>query len=93
MFIYLSGEIHTNWRDEIINKCKDLNLNIKFYSPVTDHEQSDDIGIKILGNEEKNFVNDCLDTSFIGQGSYVKNFEKNFSEFVNCKYGITNTRK
>jgi len=44
-----------------------------------------------LGNEEKNFVNDCLDTSFIGQGSYVKNFEKNFSEFVNCKYGITTT--
>ena len=53
--VYLSGEIHTNWRDEIINKCKDLNLNITFYSPVTDHELSDDVGIKILGNEEKNF--------------------------------------
>ena len=49
--VYLSGEIHTNWRDEIINKCKDLNLNITFYSPVTDHELSDDVGIKILGNE------------------------------------------
>ena len=56
--IYLSGEIHTNWRDEIINKCKDLNLNITFYSPVTDHELSDDIGIKILGNEEKKFWHD-----------------------------------
>ena len=56
--VYLSGEIHTNWRDEIINKCKDLNLNIKFYSPVTDHELSDDIGIKILGNEEKKFWHD-----------------------------------
>ena len=53
--VYLSGEIHTNWRDEIINKCKDLNLNIKFYSPVTDHGLSEDVGIKILGNEEKNF--------------------------------------
>ena len=56
--IYLSGEIHTNWRDEIINKCKDLNLNITFYSPVTDHELSDDVGIKILGNEEKKFWHD-----------------------------------
>ena len=56
--IYLSGEIHTNWRDEIINKCKDLNLNITFYSPVTDHGLSDDVGIKILGNEEKKFWHD-----------------------------------
>ena len=56
--VYLSGEIHTNWRDEIINKCKDLNLNITFYSPVTNHGLSDDVGIKILGNEEKNFWHD-----------------------------------
>ena len=56
--VYLSGEIHTNWRDEIINKCKDLNLNITFYSPVTDHGLSDDVGIKILGNEEKKFWHD-----------------------------------
>tara|TARA_B100001769_G_scaffold33927_1_gene22263 strand:- start:160 stop:606 length:447 start_codon:yes stop_codon:yes gene_type:complete len=56
--VYLSGEIHTNWRDEIINKCKDLNLNITFYSPVTDHDLSDDVGIKILGNEEKKFWHD-----------------------------------
>ena len=58
LIVYLSGEIHTNWRDEIINKCKDLNLNITFYSPVTDHELSDDVGIKILGNEEKKFWHD-----------------------------------
>ena len=56
--VYLSGEIHTNRRDEIINKCKDLNLNITFYSPVTDHGLSDDVGIKILGNEEKKFWHD-----------------------------------
>ena len=28
--VYLSGEIHTNWRDEIIKKCKNLNLQIEF---------------------------------------------------------------
>ena len=44
-----------------------------------------------LGTKEKNFVNDCLDTSFIGQGPYVKDFEKKFSTFVNCEYGITTT--
>ena len=44
-----------------------------------------------LGDKEKEFVNDCLETSFIGQGSYVKKFEKVFSNFVNCKYGITTT--
>ena len=32
-----------------------------------------------LGNKEKDFVNDCLKTSFIGQGSYVNEFEKSFS--------------
>ena len=44
-----------------------------------------------LGNKEKDFVNDCLKTSFIGQGSYVNEFEKSFSKFVNCDYGITTT--
>ena len=47
-------------------------------------------GIK-LGDKEKEFVNDCLKTSFIGQGPYVKKFEEVFSNFVNCKYGITTT--
>ncbi len=45
----------------------------------------------LIGSKEKEFVNDCLDKSFIGQGSYVKDFENEFSKFVNCKYGITTT--
>ena len=44
-----------------------------------------------LGEKEKEYVNECLNTSFIGQGSYVKNFEKEFSKFCNCDYGITTT--
>ena len=44
-----------------------------------------------LGDKEKEFVDDCLKTSFIGQGPYVKKFEEVFSNFVNCKYGITTT--
>ena len=44
-----------------------------------------------LGVKEKEFVNDCLETSLISQGSYVKDFEKTFSKFVNCDFGITTT--
>ena len=56
--VYLSGEIHTNWREEIIDLCKKENLNISFSSPVTDHEASDYCGVDILGEEEKNFWKD-----------------------------------
>ena len=56
--VYLSGEIHTKWRDEIIKKCENLELPIKFLSPVTNHELSDDVGIEILGKEDKKFWHD-----------------------------------
>ena len=56
--VYLSGEIHTDWRDEIMNLCKKNNLNIPFSSPVTNHDASDNCGIEILGSEEKNFWKD-----------------------------------
>ena len=56
--VYLSGEIHSNWRDEIIQLCNDEGLNITFTSPVTDHEASDNCGVEILGHEENNFWKD-----------------------------------
>ena len=56
--VYLAGEIHTNWREEIIDDCKREKLDIKFSSPVTDHESSDNCGIEILGKEEKNIWKD-----------------------------------
>ena len=56
--VYLSGEIHTNWREEIIQKCEVLGLPIEFLSPVTNHELSDDVGVEILGKEDKKFWHD-----------------------------------
>ena len=56
--VYLAGEIHTNWREEIIENCKKENLDIQFSSPVTDHASSDDCGVEILGPEEKNIWKD-----------------------------------
>ena len=55
--VYLSGEIHTDWRQKIIAGCKDNNLSISFSSAVTDHEASDAAG-DLLGDEEKGFWRD-----------------------------------
>ena len=56
--VYLSGEIHTNWREEIIQKCEVLGLPIEFLSTVTNNELSDDVGVEILGKEDKKFWHD-----------------------------------
>ena len=56
--VYLSGEIHKEWRNEIINKSNELNLPIEFLSPNTNHELSDDVGVEILGKEDKKFWHD-----------------------------------
>jgi len=56
--VYLSGEIHSDWRQEIINLCKKEKLNISFSSPITNHEASDNCGVEILGHEEKDFWKD-----------------------------------
>lgn len=42
--VYLSGEIHTDWRQQIIDGCQSLDLDVQFSSPVTNHEASDAAG-------------------------------------------------
>lgn len=56
--VYLSGEIHTDWRERIVNGCIQAGLDIEFMSPVTDHTESDDCGAKILGEEQQPFWRD-----------------------------------
>ena len=56
--VYLSGEIHTNWREEIKEKSKILYLPIEYTDPVTNHELSDNCGPKILGSENNKFWHD-----------------------------------
>lgn len=55
--VYLSGEIHTNWREEIIQGAKKLGLDIEFTSAVTDHDASDAAGDH-LGAENNPFWRD-----------------------------------
>ena len=54
--VYLSGEIHTNWREEIIEACE--GLDVTFSAPVTDHGASDDCGVAIMGAEPDKFWHD-----------------------------------
>ncbi|WP_162653220.1 YtoQ family protein [Lentilitoribacter sp. Alg239-R112] len=56
--IYLSGEIHTNWREDIMQGCEAEKLDVSFSAPVTDHDASDDCGVAILGDEDKKFWHD-----------------------------------
>lgn len=54
--VYLSGEIHTDWREQIIAGSKDL--DVSYNSAVTDHDASDDCGVAILGAEPNKFWHD-----------------------------------
>jgi len=54
--VYLSGEIHTDWREQIIDGAK--GLDVSFSVPVTDHSASDDCGVAILGPEDNKFWHD-----------------------------------
>ena len=54
--VYLSGEIHTDWREQIIAGAK--GLDVSFSAPVTDHAASDDCGVAILGPEPDKFWHD-----------------------------------
>ena len=54
--IYLSGEIHTDWREQITAAAQ--GLDVVFSGPVTDHAASDDCGVAILGAEADKFWHD-----------------------------------
>ena len=56
--VYLSGEIHSDWRERIIEGAASADLPITFTAPVTDHEASDDCGVAILGDEPNSFWKD-----------------------------------
>lgn len=55
--VYLSGEIHSDWREKIISSCKEKGLDIDFTSAITNHESSDAAG-DCLGEESSSFWRD-----------------------------------
>ena len=56
--LYLSGEIHTDWREQIEAGCRQADLPVSIDTPVTHHEASDDCGVAILGAEPNKFWHD-----------------------------------
>ena len=56
--VYLSGEIHSDWRNEIAQAVKAKGLDVTIAAPVTDHGASDDCGVVIMGNESDKFWHD-----------------------------------
>lgn len=56
--IYLSGEIHSDWREQIARGIEAAGLPVELYSPVTVHEDSDDCGVAIFGGEEDKYWHD-----------------------------------
>ena len=58
--VYLSGEIHTDWRERIEKGARAADLDVVFSAPVTDHAASDDCGVAILGDEDSSFWKDHL---------------------------------
>ena len=56
--VYLSGEIHSDWRERIAMGVREKGLPVTLLAPVTDHPASDECGVKILGEEEQGFWKD-----------------------------------
>jgi YtoQ family protein len=56
--VYLSGEIHSDWRRQIAAGIEQAGLPVRLSSPVTDHGASDDAGTGTLGEEAEAFWRD-----------------------------------
>lgn len=62
--VYLAGEIHSSWREEIKKKTAALNLPVDFVGPMEVHERSDNIGEEILGEQPNAVFKDAAASSF-----------------------------
>ena len=80
--VYLAGEIHSNWREEIIIGCKDTDLT--FLTPEHDHDSSDNIGKNVLEDQGSNFYNDHISAKInsIRSHTYIKR-----ADIVVVKFG------
>jgi YtoQ family protein len=56
--VYLAGEIHSDWRQQIEAGIAAAELPVRCVAPVTDHGASDDCGVRILGDEAAGFWKD-----------------------------------
>src|SRR5690625_1346307 len=69
LVVYLAGQIHDDWRDQVKEKAKEKNLPLKFVAPQTNHDRSDDVGDDILGKQPGDVYRDDAASS-------INNFRK-----------------
>ncbi|MDO9138723.1 MAG: YtoQ family protein [Methylobacter sp.] len=77
--IYLSGETHTDWREQIIQGIENNGLNVEVLGPITNLNISENIGSEILGAEENNFwrdhksakINALRNNYYLGQADLI----------------------
>lgn len=62
--VYLAGEIHSSWREEIKEKAHTLQLPVDFVGPMENHDRSDAIGEEILGEQPDAIFRDAAASSF-----------------------------
>ena len=44
LIVYLAGQIHDDWRDQLESKAKEKQLPLKLVTPQPDHDRSDASG-------------------------------------------------
>src|SRR5699024_1170692 len=56
--VYLAGEIHTAWRDDLMERTQKKGLDLEFVSPQLVHDRSDNIGEDIQGTQPNAYFRD-----------------------------------
>ncbi|MDA3129761.1 YtoQ family protein [Aliibacillus thermotolerans] len=56
--VYLAGQIHDDWRDQLRQKAEEMELPLRFFGPMENHDRSDNIGEEILGVQPDNIYKD-----------------------------------
>lgn len=56
--VYLAGEIHTSWRQDLMDKAREKGLDLEFVSPQLIHDRSDNIGEDVQGTQPNAYFRD-----------------------------------
>lgn len=62
--VYLAGQIHDDWRDQVRNGAAERRLPLTFVGPQEEHDLSDDIGEKIKGKQPNPILKDEAASEF-----------------------------
>lgn len=58
--IYLAGEIHNPWREQLRDLIEERNLPVRFVGPQEEHDRSDLVGEDILGEQPSQRYRDLM---------------------------------